>query len=33
LNGLRELNLSRTSITADGVAGLQKALPGCRIVR
>jgi hypothetical protein len=32
LNWLKELNLVRTKVTAQGVAGLQKALPACRII-
>lgn len=33
LKQLRELDLSRTKVTAAGVVALQKALPECKIVR
>ena len=33
LKQLTSLNLTRTKVTDDGVADLQKALPGCKIGR
>ena len=33
LKQLSSLNLAETKVTADGVADLQKALPGCKITR
>src|SRR5437588_378616 len=33
LKDLTSLNLAETRVTADGVADLQKALPGCKITR
>ena len=33
LKQLTSLNLEGTKVTADGVADLQKALPGCKITR
>ena len=33
LKQLTSLNLAETKVTADGVADLQKALPGCKITR
>ena len=32
LEGLRELDLTDTKVTASGVAALQQALPNCKIV-
>ena len=31
LTGLKELDLSKSKVTAEGVAALQKALPKCKI--
>jgi hypothetical protein len=33
LNSLKELELTGTQVSADGVAALQKALPKCKNVR